>query len=346
MSARADATASRSVAELLRGRPGLAEFVGGLGLPAPAPGATLKEWADGLADETLLDAGLERGMLVRHVLRLANALDAETSAPANAVASLTILGGRDKSGRAEDLRLTVRPGEVTAVVGPTGSGKSRLLADIECLAQGDTPSGRRVLLDGAPPDDALRFDLRRRVVAQLAQGMSFVADISALELIRLHARCRMAPDVDALARRVVDRANSLSGERFSPEAAVTQLSGGQARALMIADIALVSPSPVVLIDEIENAGLDQRRALSLLIDGAKIVFLSTHDPVQALRCDRRLIVREGGVAAILAADAGERALLRGLEAEQERLLDLRERLRRGERLRPERAAAREPACAD
>lgn len=48
--------------------------------------------------------------------------------------------------------LTLVPGEVVSVVGPTGSGKSQLLSDIECLAQGDTPSGRKVLPNGKAPD--------------------------------------------------------------------------------------------------------------------------------------------------------------------------------------------------
>ena len=73
------------------------------------------------------------------------------------VASLTIRGGRDKLGAPETVDLTLRPGEVVAIVGPTGAGKSRLLADIECLAQGDTPSGRRILINGTEPDPALRF---------------------------------------------------------------------------------------------------------------------------------------------------------------------------------------------
>lgn len=49
------------------------------------------------------------------------------------------------------------------------------------------------------------------------------------------------------------------------DTAVTALSGGQSRALMIADTALLSSSPIVLIDEIENAGVDRKKALELLV---------------------------------------------------------------------------------
>ena len=38
----------------------------------------------------------------------------------------------------DDINLSIEKGEIITVMGPTGSGKSCLLADIECLAQGDT----------------------------------------------------------------------------------------------------------------------------------------------------------------------------------------------------------------
>ncbi len=84
------------------------------------------------------------------------------------VDELTILGGTDKDGRPEPVReLTLERGTVVAVVGPTGSGKSALLRDVEILAQGDTETGRRILLDGEEPPDDLRFDPERRLVAHV-----------------------------------------------------------------------------------------------------------------------------------------------------------------------------------
>ena len=58
------------------------------------------------------------------------------------VESLTVLPGCNKNDEKEAFSVELKKGEVTAIVGPAGSGKSRLLADIESLAQEDTPTGR------------------------------------------------------------------------------------------------------------------------------------------------------------------------------------------------------------
>ncbi|OHB25033.1 MAG: ABC transporter, partial [Desulfuromonadaceae bacterium GWC2_58_13] len=245
---------------------------------------------------------------------------------------VTVLGGRDKNGREEEARLDLRPGDVVCVVGPTGSGKSRLLADIECLAQGDTPTGRRILLDDAPPDESTRLSGEQRLVAQLSQNMNFVMDLSVREFLQMHAESRLVEGVEAMIERIYATAVDLAGEPFTLDTPVTALSGGQSRALMIADVACLSVSPIVLIDEIENAGVDRRKALALLVKQEKIVLMATHDPLLALSGDRRLVIRNGAIAAVLETSAEERAGLVRLDALDRKLAELRDRVRRGERV--------------
>jgi ABC-type lipoprotein export system ATPase subunit len=326
------AVADVPVDALLAAHPCVADFIASLGLPAPVDPGPLKDWLALLADEDFFDAGMQRDQILSHVERLIDEVESMADARAWRLGSLTLIGGRDKAGVPEEVRLTVRAGEVLCVVGPTGCGKSRLLADIECLAQGDTPTGRRVLLDGRPPDEEHRYALDRKLVAQLSQNMNFVVDLTARELVTMHARCRMVAAPEAMAERVIACANDLTGERFSPEVSVTQLSGGQTRALMIADAALLSASPVVLIDEIENAGVDRKRALELLVNGEKIVFISTHDPLLALRGDRRLVIRNGGIAQVIETSDRERANLGQIEAMDAAVMLIRDRLRSGQRI--------------
>jgi ABC-type lipoprotein export system ATPase subunit len=252
--------------------------------------------------------------------------------PAPAVRTLEVLGGADKSGRPEEIRLSFAPGEVVCLVGPTGAGKSRLLADIECLAQGDTPSGRRILLDGGVPDDRARFSIERKLVAQISQNMNFVMDLGVGEFLRLHGQSRGMAEDSSLPSEVLERAVELAGEPFTAATPLTQLSGGQSRALMIADAAYLSPKPIVLIDEIENAGVDRRRALALFMEQGKLVFLSTHDPLLALSGHRRIVIRQGGITAVMETSQPERELTAGLAKADAELSALRERLRAGERL--------------
>lgn len=246
--------------------------------------------------------------------------------------SLTVRAGHDKSGVSEAADVLFEPGAVTALVGPTGSGKSRFLYDIESLAAADTPSGRIILLDGREPDAQERFALQGRLVAQLTQNMNFVLDMRVLDFIRMHAESRSVAQPEETARRVLDTANALAGESFADDAHLTQLSGGQSRALMIADAAMLSWSPILLIDEIENAGVDKRRALDLLVNSDKIVVIATHDPVLTLSADRRLVFGNGAVHTIRERAAAEDGLLQSLLTMEETIADARERLRMGERL--------------
>ncbi len=249
------------------------------------------------------------------------------------VLSVSILGGRDKDGAPEPVtEITVKPGEVVCIVGPTGSGKSRLLADIEWVAQGDTPTGRRVLLGGEKPDPKWRFSTEHKLVAQLSQNMNFVMDLSVEDFVALHAESRGVEDVEQAVQRIWESGNQLAGESFGLDTPVTSLSGGQSRALMIADTAILSSSPIVLIDEIENAGIDRRRALDVLLKEEKIVLMATHDPILALYGDRRLVLRNGAMQQVITPTEAELANVEELRAMDARMMELRNRLRQGELL--------------
>lgn len=249
------------------------------------------------------------------------------------IQSLTILPGHDKSKDPEGFdELTIRKSEIISIVGPTGSGKSRLLADIEWTAQNDTPTGRTILIDGEIPDKKWRFSSNNRLVAQLSQNMNFVMDLTVREFLELHAASRLVEDVEGAIEKIIHAANNLAGEKFDLETPVTSLSGGQSRALMIADTAILSSSPIVLIDEIENAGIDRRKALSLLVDEDKIVLIATHDPTLALIADRRIIISNGGISRIIETSDEEKDLLLKLEEIDHFIQEKREDLRYGRQL--------------
>ncbi len=276
-------------------------------------------------------AGALGADLAREMEEFIAAMESFLGTQEDEVRELTIKGGRAKDGSPEKVaELTVRVGEVICIVGPTGSGKSRLLGDIEWVARGDTPTGRHVLINGEEPGNRWRFGSGPKLVAQLSQNMNFVMDLSVEEFLTLHAESRQAADPQDKIRRIWTWANELAGEPFALDTPVTSLSGGQSRALMIADTAVLSASPVVLIDEIENAGIDRQQALDILIQQEKIVLMATHDPILALMGDRRVVIENGAMVKVIAPSERERANLDELKALDGKLMELRRRLRAGE----------------
>lgn len=247
------------------------------------------------------------------------------------VQSLTIIGGTNKSGEAESFgEFTISTGEIIAIVGPTGSGKSRLLGDIEWVAQKDTPTSRQILINNEKPDYKWRFSTSDKLVAQLSQNMNFVMDLTVAEFLDLHAESRMVENKEDIIHKIVTCANDLAGEKFDLTTPITSLSGGQSRALMISDTAILSKSPIILIDEIENAGIDRKKALSFLLSQDKIVLMATHDPMLALLGDKRIVIKNGGIHKIIETTDEERSMLHEIEEVDQKVQNLRSSLRRGE----------------
>ena len=250
----------------------------------------------------------------------------------NQIQSITILPGRDKDGNEENFEeLILKKSDVFSIVGTTGAAKSRLLSDIDWLAQGDTPTGRKILVNGQKPDSTMRFSTQDKIVAELSQNMNFVMDLTVREFIELHSKSRLIDPKEKI-KKIIEDANNLAGEKFSLDTNITELSGGQSRALMISDTANLSKSPIVLIDEIENAGIDRKKAVELLMSQDKIVIISTHDPTLALMADKRIVIKNGGIYKIIETSVNERKILNKLEGIDEYLETLRNNLRNGQKI--------------
>ncbi len=302
-------------------------------------GLNISGWEDKFFDELLvekkeiLSKNLEeiKGELEEYIKNMKIFLGIEEDTN---IESLTIIAGQNKSKEAEGFdEISIKKSEVVAIVGPTGSGKSRLLGDIEWVAQGDTPTKRKILIDGEVPDTKWRFSSQHKLVAQLSQNMNFIMDLSVREFLELHAKSRMVFDSERVIEEIIKEANNLAGENFDLETQITALSGGQSRALMIADTAILSRSPIVLIDEIENAGIDRRKALKLLLSSNKIVLMATHDPYLTLLADRRIVIKNGGIDKIIETSNEEKSKLKELEVLDNRIQKLRSMIRYGEQIK-------------
>jgi len=202
--------------------------------------------------------------------------------------------------------VSVRAGEILAVMGPSGSGKSTLL---HCLAGILTPDSGEVEFDGRRIDalgEAERSVLRRDRFGFVFQFGQLVPELSAEENIALPLLLGGTRRAAALAeaRPWFDRLglDGLQGRRSG------ELSGGEAQRVALAR-GLVTRPEVLFADEPTGSldSLTGELVMDLLSAAAReqgtTVVLVTHEARVAAYADREVVVRDGTVAA-LAVDRG------------------------------------------
>jgi len=193
----------------------------------------------------------------------------------------------------DGLTIDLMAGRTTALLGPSGVGKSTLLRLIAGLEVGSHASATITCDDGLP--------LAGRI-AYLAQRDSLLPWSSALDNVALGARLRGEPMKPARERARMLLAEVGLGDRLKDRPG--RLSGGMRQRVALAR-ALMEDRPVILMDEPFSA-LDFLNRLRLqdltarLLEG-RTVLLVTHDPLEALRLGHAVHVLHGRPATLDAA---------------------------------------------
>ena len=226
------------------------------------------------------------------------------------IEKISILSGHGRQGRPDAFdRIDLTMGQVVSIVGPTGSGKTTLINDLELFADRDTPTGRRVLINDLPVPPEFRYNPARNPIALITQHTTFLSDMPVRDFLLTHSRVRTDDgESPQLVAQTIEFANKLTGEPIDLDNRMTELSGGQTRALLIADATVICDTPVVLLDEVENAGIHRTRAIQLLREYRKIFIFVTHDPRIALHSDFRIVMEGGRVTKVLSISDDERAV--------------------------------------
>lgn len=245
------------------------------------------------------------------------------------ISGLTIIGGVDKNRNRETVaKIELKLGETISILGPTGSGKTALITDIEMLSQGEGISKRKILIDGRIPTDEQRYNALHKPVVMITQNTKCFSDLYVADFLEIHARAR-GNNEETIVDKTISLANTFSGEEIKKGNRVTELSGGQTRSLLFADALTIGISPFILLDEIENAGINKLQIINNINFLDKLVIFVTHDPIIALLSKKRIIMQNGSITKILNKSLEEDHIFNNVMKMDSALVDLRECLRLG-----------------
>ncbi|MFD8209389.1 ABC transporter ATP-binding protein [Streptomyces sp. NPDC059695] len=210
--------------------------------------------------------------------------------------TLTYPDGDGRLTALDAVSLTVPAGTLTAVVGPSGSGKSSLLAVAATLV---TPDEGRVVVAGTDTGDltaAAKAELRREHIGIVFQQPNLLPSLSTVEQLQVMAHLSgHAPK--AVRGRAMDLLGAV-GLADQAHRRPHQLSGGQRQRVNIARALMNEPS-VLLVDEPTSA-LDHERGAAVMdllatltAERGTATVLVTHDRTHLARTDRTVTVQDG-----------------------------------------------------
>ena len=197
----------------------------------------------------------------------------------------------------ENINLKIQEGDLVALVGPSGSGKSSLL---HLLALLDEPTKGEIILNKKQTknlSDSQRDEIRRKYISIIFQDNNLLADFTALENVMMPLIINDGSNntIKEKSKKILKDVKILNRSNHFPK----ELSGGEQQRVAIAR-ALVAETKLILADE-PTGNLDfktSREIFSLFLKLKKLkktIIFATHNRELANRADYKLFISEGNI---------------------------------------------------
>jgi ABC-type lipoprotein export system ATPase subunit len=195
-----------------------------------------------------------------------------------------------------NLNLKIKHGDLIALVGPSGSGKSSLL---HLLALLDEPSGGKILINSKETkslSDVQKDEIRRKNISIIFQDNNLLTDFTALENVMMPLLIKDENNnILEKAQKILKDVKILNRSDHFP----SELSGGEQQRVAIAR-ALIAETNLILADE-PTGNLDfktSKEIFSLFLKLKKLkktIIFATHNREIANRADYKLFISNGGI---------------------------------------------------
>jgi len=197
----------------------------------------------------------------------------------------------------ESLNLRFKEGELVALVGPSGSGKSSLL---HLLALLDEPSRGKIILNNKETknlSDNQKDELRRKNISIIFQDNNLLSDFTAIEnvMMPLIIKGENEKKIKEKAEKILKEVKIINRSKHFPN----ELSGGEQQRVAIAR-ALIAETKLILADE-PTGNLDfktSKEIFSLFLKLKKLkktIIFATHNRELANRADYKLFISDGNI---------------------------------------------------
>ena len=209
---------------------------------------------------------------------------------------LTLGEGDVRTEILKGVSLKLEQGESVAVLGPSGSGKSSLMAVVAGLERADSGDVRLAGQDISGLNEDALARLRGRSLGIILQAFHLLPTMTALENVSVPLELAGIDDPRGRAAFELEQVGLSHRKAHYP----AQLSGGEQQRVAIARA--TAPRPQLLLADEPTGNLDSKTGgaiIDLLFDraskaGAGLLVI-THDPALAKRCDRIASVRDGRI---------------------------------------------------